>query len=363
MELFQAHKQWAERPDDERFPTLNALYEATKSYAQTAREISKPWADRRVEAIDSDVQLVGKKGTPALLTHWAFGQICGRVKAPATYLRELPPTLAAQNLNYGLANRVADNGANDAAQMLFHQNGGLLLRAVTSDIYHRVWNWEIAQRLLDLETQGWTPAHKGPLAGWSQGTDVSAPLYASDHDMYAFVCNPQVTIREEGQDEPLVRGVIVSNSEVGAAALKLTRFLYRCMCGNHIIWGASKVVEFSIRHVGEVNGKLRQWAAEIRKYSEESASDEESKIASAKHKLIAATKEQVLDRLFNIRSISIPRKTLDAAYDAVVPDQDGDPNTPWGFTQGLTRHSQTVPFADKRTEIDRAAGKILEFDF
>lgn len=54
---------------------------------------------------------------------------------------------------------------------------------------------------------------------------------------------------------------------------------------------------------------------------------------------------------------------LDAGYEAVQTDQDGDPCSQWGIVQGLTRYSQTVPFADKRTEIDLAAGKILQIEF
>jgi hypothetical protein len=77
----------------------------------------------------------------------------------------------------------------------------------------------------------------------------------------------------------------------------------------------------------------------------------------------AATKEEVLDKLFGIRSLNLSRKLLTAGYEAALPEQDGDPRTAWGIAQGITRHSQTVPFADQRTVIDRAAGKILEIEF
>ncbi len=157
--------------------------------------------------------------------------------------------------------------------------------------------------------------------------------------------------------------MIVENSEVGAAALKLTRFLYREMCGNHIIWGASKVVELSVRHVGQARDKFGLFASQVREWADESASDEEALIARAQHTLIAATKEEVLDAVFGKRSLALPRKTIEAGYDACQPEQDGEPNTAWGLAQGLTRHSQQQPYADKRTEIDKAAGKLLDIDF
>lgn len=123
MEIFKANRQSAERPADERFPNLRALYEATKAYADHAAEVERPWSELRAEADGEDVRLVGKRNQPATLTNWAFGQLANRVQAPADYLRRLPPTLAAQNLNHGLAARPDGN-----AQLLFQTNGGLLQR-------------------------------------------------------------------------------------------------------------------------------------------------------------------------------------------------------------------------------------------
>lgn len=357
MELFKAHRQWATRPADERFPDLETLSAATAAYAASAGEVSTPWTELRTEAIDGDVQLIGKANQPAKLTHWSFGQLAARVGAPAEYLRDLPATLACQNLNHGLAHRQANGTTSGPAQILFHTNGSLLARAITSDKYARIWNHEVAERLLGLVPQGWEPATPDIRPG-----DAATALYASDHDLFAFLRNRGLTI-EEKNGGAVYRGVIVENSEVGAAALKLTRFLYREMCGNHIIWGASKVVDLSIRHVGNAGRAMNRWAYELRKISDESSSDEEAKIESAQTTIIADTKEGVLDKLFGIRQLNISRKTLEAGYAAVNPDQDGDPRSVWGIVQGLTRHSQTIPYADKRTDVDRAAGKVLAINF
>lgn len=358
MEIFKAHRQWASRPEDERFTSLTDLHTACKQYAQEAAEKAVPFTDMRVENVDGDVQLMGKAGVPARLTHWAFGQLCSRLEAPASYLRELPATLACQNLNHGLAQRIKDATGNAVANLLFHKNGGLLLRAITTDAYTRIWNYEVAERLLDLQGQGWSPAKPD-----IRVIDDRLPLYASDHDMFVFLSNPNVTVAERGADSPMYRGVIVENSEVGASALKLSRFLYREMCGNHIIWGASEVVDISVRHIGNARQRWGYYAAQIRRYAESSASDEEAKIAEAKGHIIGATKEDVLDALFGKRSLGLSRKTLEAGYDAVVESQDGPANTQWGIVQGLTRHSQTIPYADKRTDVDKAAGKIMDLDF
>lgn len=363
MELFKAHEQWATRPVDERFPSIQALYEATLAYAKTSAEREVPFEALRAHAVDNhNVALMGKAGNPALLTHWAFGQLANRVGAPAEYLRTLPPALAADNLNHGLVARRVETGsrASGTANLLFHSNGSLLCRAITTDRYTRIWNHEVAERLLEWETDGWAPAR--PTIR-SLGENDTLPLYASDHDMFVFLSRSDLAIAEPGQDGALYRGVIVENSEVGAGSLKLTRFLYREMCGNHIIWGASDVADLSLRHVGNVRGRMHRWAFNLRAYANASASRDQLMVEKAMSTTIADTKDGVLDRLFGIRSLGLSRRTVEAGYDAVIQAQDGSPNTVWGMAQGLTRHSQTLPFADKRTDLDRAAGKLLEFSF
>jgi hypothetical protein len=40
-------------------------------------------------------------------------------------------------------------------------------------------------------------------------------------------------------------------------------------------------------------------------------------------------------------------------------DVDGNPNTAWGFAQGLTRLSQLEQYTDDRVALDLAASKVL----
>lgn len=359
MELFKANKQWSTRPEDQKFDSLEELYQVTLAYAKQAAESTVPFRCLRAEANGPNVMLVGQTGQQAALTHWAFGQLSSRINAPASYLRNLPPTLAVQNLNHGIKQRTEANGTDqDNARLLIHSNGSMLVRALTSEKYTRIWNYEIADRMRGLESYGWEPARPD-----IRVIDDRPALYASDHDMFAFLRNQSAIIAEPGNDKGLQRGIIIENSEVGASALKLTRFLYREMCGNHIIWGASQVMEIKVRHVGDARQRWDGYAAEVRKYAEESASDDEAKIAQAQTIRIGNTKDEVLDKLFGKRSLNISRKVLESSFDAVQPDQDGDPKMLWGFVQGMTRYSQTIPYADQRTAIDRAAGKIMEIAF
>lgn len=365
MELFRAHHQWASRPSDERFKTLPELYAATKGYAEQAAESHDvPFSTLSVcaEANDDNMYLTGSEGRKALISHHAFGQLAARAGAPAAYLRGLPSTLAVQNINHGLKERTAD-GEKHNANLLFHKNGGLVLRAATTEVYERLWNWEVAERLMELaERFNLTPAV--PTFTWGDGElkgQDNPALYASDHDMFVFLMDRNRNVG--GSAEGLFRGIIVQNGEVGGVSLSMMKFLFRDLCQNHIIWDASDVSEIRMRHVGNLRGKWNEFHGSVRTYLDSSDNDEDNMIFVTKKFKLGGTKEEVLDKLFGKRSFQFSRKMLNAAYEANVPEEDGDPNTAWGFVQGLTRHSQTVPFADERTKLDRAGRKILQLAF
>lgn len=372
MELFHAANQWATRPDDERFDSLEDMHAATKAYADIAVEQTVPWNDLRTAADGDDVVVQGR-GAHVRLTHFSFGQLASRVSAPASYLRTLPATLAAQNLNFGLKHK----GDATDAQLMYHSNGSFLLRAATSTRYTRIWNHEVLERMIPFaESRGLIPAQKtfewgnrdrpvsyigrdGRLT--SLDPDADKALYASDHDMFAFLMSADRTVTDP-VGQTLRRGIIIQNSEVGAASLKFMGFLFRDVCANHIIWGAEQVAEVSLRHVGDVHKRWGRAMLNVRKYLDGSGRVQEDELAQMRVE-IAGTKEQVLDKLFGIRSLGLSRKALERSYDAVVPAEDGDPRTVWGIAQGITRESQNQPYAEDRVKMDRAAGKVLKLAF
>lgn len=386
MNLFKASLQWATRPPDERFSSLSEMRGACFAYFNSAVEAVTSFGSVRVEAEEGEVKVIGPEQR-ARLTHWAFGQICQRVNAPASYLRTLPATLVCQNLNNGFKQRADDLQKEGDANLLFHNNGGLLLRAATSDKYSRIWNYEVVDRLLQLP-DGWRTPPARPafvnqpgtrkateadvLDGKPFGLSISvgdevapAGLYASDHDCFVFMVNESARIND-GSPAGLARGFFLENSEVGASSLRVTTFLYRGVCGNHIVWDAEGVRTVAIRHVGKACEKaFSEFTVQLREYSDASVSDDEAKIKLAQSFKIAGKREDVIDSLFKNKSIDLSRRMLGDAYDSTdeLHEIDGDPRTAWGMAQGVTRLSQRSEFADERRNFDKQAGAIARIAF
>lgn len=385
--LYEASKQWAQRPADQRYWSLQEMYDHCRGYAAHAREATVRFDQLTcAPGENGNLCIVGPQNNPATLTHWSFGQLANRIGAPAGYLATLPGQLAADCINNGLQKR---EERDQGSRALMHSNGSLVCRAFTSDDYSRIWNHDVIKRLLDLPAHGWQvpparPAHQNqPGARLATAEDVlannsaalsikigdpiaPAGLYASDHDMFAFMVNEQNRI-DDGTPGGLARGFFVSNSEVGAAAFKITRFLYKFVCGNHIVWHAKDVKEIRIVHRGRNNGRYGwKMIAELRRYADESAAADEGRIEAARRFQIGGTKDEVLDKLFGMKSLGIARKTLEAAYDHVVKNPtryNASPRSAYGMVNGLTAISQEGEYTDQRVDLDRAAGKVLSMAF
>lgn len=390
MEIYKAHAQWNTRPADERFWTLADMQAACAAYKDKSVEKAVAYGDLRVEAHEGDVRLVGKANIPARLTHYAFGQLCARVGAPAAYLRDLPATLASNLVNHGLRHSV-DQGAK--AQLLMHVNGDYVLRSATSEAYERIWNADVAAALARLTDAGWAPP-PGRLP-WDEKARAGVPtrtataedarfslnvrpgeeiapagVYASDKDMFAFLVHPDRVVdggTAGGVPTRLMRGIMVWNSEVGDRSLGAMTFLFDGACGNHICWGARSVREIKIRHVGDAHERFAHAAVQIRKYADESASEVEGRIAEARTHRLGGTRAEALEALIGIcatKRIDLGMKTLDMALAAAEREpRYGDPRTLWAAAQGLTEISQRTAYADARVKIDRATGKLLDAAF
>jgi len=129
--------EWFSRPDDERYLSLSELYAAVRSRADRATARTVESRAVRVEASRDDAArlalILPSRETPVAPTHWSFGQLCGLVGAPSSYLRDLPAPLAGINLQHGLLAHRAE-----LVKTLEADDGRIELRAVTGPDYGRI---------------------------------------------------------------------------------------------------------------------------------------------------------------------------------------------------------------------------------
>ena len=188
--------EWFNRPDDERYLSLDDLWASVKGRSERSRSRVVQTADIRVEAARDCAErlhlVLPKAQEPVAPTHWAFGQLASIVGAPASYLRQLPAPLAGINLQYGLTNHRAEQ-----VKTFETEDGRTELRAVTGPDYGRIHDHELVEAVQRIAGNG-TGDTRWKVPGvldWSTGVynpDVeisrdTTTLYASDRDVFLFL--------------------------------------------------------------------------------------------------------------------------------------------------------------------------------
>lgn len=355
-EIMEASRQWASRPDDERFLSLEELGRAVKQ--RKAESWTATPASSAMRALPTATGGLGVEvfdrthGELRTLSpsNWAFSQLANYGGAPAAYLRKLPAELAAINLQWGLEHAPA----RENALVLARSNGSHELRALTSPSYGRIWDSQVVDAVVKANQSGrW----EVPAASYATTNPKRATtLYASDRDVFIFLVDPKNPVEVGG--ETMFRGFYTWNSEVGSATFGLMTFLYRYVCDNRIIWGASDVKELKIRHTG---GAPERFAYEgdryLRNYAEESTAKIVEGITRAKQEEIPVKKDQsVADWL---ASRGFTKSEAKGSYDAAVMEE-GRARSMWDIINGVTAYARTLQNSDERVGLEVRAGKLME---
>lgn len=359
MELFQAHTQWATRPDDERFVSLLDMRDHFHTLRDQSREVVV--STRKIEARAHDdhkgLSIVGPSDVGYGPTNWAFGQLAQLAEAPGQYLRTLPAEIAADCINYGL--RFKRNV--DDVGLLLHKNGASQLRAATGPKYGRIWNSSILDTLTSRIGDGingdWkVPGEFGQHVGV---TKENTTLYAGDRDMFVFLCDEEHKIevpnRRNGQPGMMSRGFFLWNSEVGAQTFGLGTFLFDYVCCNRIVWGAADYQEIRIRHTASAPDKwLDEVTPALLSYANSSTSSITTGIAAAQAALIAP------DKLDAFLAGRFGKRLVDPIKMVHVTEEGRPIENAWDVATAVTAYARGVGHTDKRLELERGAGEVLK---
>lgn len=361
-----AHREYAHRPQDERFPSVPALVAAAQYDKTHSAESMKARADLRVIPHDGGLLLESPKGT-ASFTHWSFGQLARALGMPAGHLRDLPPELTAQVMTAGLkgdAYLLPDGtapsrpylGPRDDLKLLLKANGGTpIVRACTSETYGRVWDATLYQGIQDhilSDTQWQLPQD------WNH---QPAGAYRGDRDSFLITINGGSIVEDPSArsgDGQMNRGIMIRNSETGASSITIECLYFRYICGNLMIWGAVSGGTFRRRHVGKsaLRDTMREIHRVARQWTEQSTTRDAALIRSMIDHEIAETKDGAIEAL---RKLGATKEQATAAYSLCEVHEQAAPRSYWGAAQGLTRLSQQSGYQDERYSLDRIAGNLL----
>src|ERR671911_3123743 len=337
---YTAHREWATRPPDERYASVEALHEAARARRDRTMERDIETGDFRTEAAGTDgLAICESSGRTAALTHWSFEQLATIAGAPPKYLRSLPAPIASDAINFGLRRH-----RRTQHQLFVDRDAPWTVHAITSSRYARVHHDELATRVLDLMAAH--PAWHLPL-GYKDGEygaeRVPSGAYLGDRDMFLLLVDGNRALDDptDRTDAGLFRGFILRNSDVGAAALTLDLFLFRAVCLNHLIWGFQHVAGFRRRHVGaSIHEAWTDSLRSVRDALDANLDDDRATLLRATTRELGPTREDVLEAVTT--RLDVSRKQAAEAY-ALAETHEANPRSVWGYVQGLTRLSQPRP--------------------
>jgi hypothetical protein len=187
-------------------------------------------------------------------------------------------------------------------------------------------------------------------------TKANTTLYASDRDMFVFLCDEKNRIevpgRRNGKSGSMARGFLVWNSEVGDKTFGFGTFLFDFVCGNRIIWGQENYQEIRIRHTASAPDKfLEEISPALKSYSESSADGVVKAIEDARAKKVGDV-DEFLAKRFGSRLV--------ASIKAVHELEEARPiETLWDAATAVTAYAKGIEHQDRRVEVERVGGEIL----
>ncbi len=362
--LTRAHQEWISRPDDERYLSLDDLYEAVCGRANESRVLTVPNRSlvvRGSELAGGNLTLEQEDVGVLAPTHWSLGQLATLSHTPAKWIREVAaapagPAFAAHAVNLGLRHLAGP----EKVQLMsrWSETGSEMeLRCLVGPDYGRIYDYEVVKAVREMNRDNrW----RVPAASYSAVNPLRATtLYASDRDVFIFLVDDRnpISFEADGVKRNLFRGFMVWNSEVGSHRFGLMTFLYNFVCDNRIVWGARNVKEIEIRHTRNAPERfMREALPRLYAYAESSVVQVEEQLERAAQKKVAGSDEAVLEYL---RSHDFTKREGERVIE-LAKSEEGGARTIWQLVQGGTALARAIPHADERVTLERRVSRLLK---
>jgi hypothetical protein len=335
--LTRASRELFRRTPDETYPSLDELV----NHCRQQREVSADhWISPKTlwaRPVSTERLVLANGNDQAFsLNDWSFGQVCRLAGVAKETVNRLTSDTAARVLGETLPR------GNKPLQVYAQ---GESARSIHGASYTRLHNAELLDIVVDC-ADGFEP----PPKGFNGGTG----LYCGEQDMFCFLIDPTGWTDIGG--ESFAPGLFLWNSEVGRRSLGIETFWYQQICGNHIVWDAVEVVEFSRKHTANVHEAL----VEVRRIIQALAAKRDERRDAFAKVIQRAMDTKAGDDADEVRAaLSQAGISRALAKQAIELAQQQGRFTVFSMVDALTRLSRQIVNAGDRTEVDQQAGSLL----
>lgn len=366
-------QQWASRPDDERYTSMGELMDMLRRRTNLSNDRTIKLADLSPKLIGSEFGFqVDGEGDILRPTNYSFQQIGTALKMPTGFIKSTlydEPEIVARVMGKSL--RRLEDPTQEVG--LYHSNTDL--RGVTGPKYGRVLDLEVVQALDEARRESgaiWEVPTAFAMPGSTQfecvdPTKEQTTLYASDRDVCLFLVDQRnpiecgfVTDPKTGGQVPDVysRGIVVRNGECGGVALSVTTFLYRWVCMNRSIRDQKGFQKVSLAHRSGVRDAfLKTLVPAMKAFVNGSAAGVADEIQRAKNQPLVRSDEEATLALTTTFGFSLDVASVIMGK-SLAEDQRPIRST-FDMVQAMTAAARSIPYQDKRMQIEREAGKLL----
>lgn len=334
--LTRAHHELFRRSDDERFASLQALWE--HCHAKKEQSLDRWHPPQAILPKPASGRLLLEAGTDGAfeMNDWSFGQLCHLAGVSKDTVNRLTPDTAS------LVFKETIPAANKPLQVFTEAD---LVRSVHGVSYTRLFNADVLTMLREFATDFQPPQEA---AGGGTG------LYCGEQDMFCFLIDPNGWA--EIDNEAFAPGFFLWNSEVGKRSVGIQTFWFQAVCQNHIVWDAVEVVEFSRKHtanVGDCLSELRRIIEQLVKKRDERKDGFVALIKKAMQTRLGDDADEALETLSKSGiSRALAKEALEVA-------KEHGRFTIFAVVDALTRLSGKLPNAGERTDADQKAAQLL----
>ena len=281
----------------------------------------------------------------------AHNQIGNSLGIPAKYydkMRSDNPELLAMNVN---------SWFNKEPKTRMVRTLGGTVRALLSERYHRIDNYQIAEAVLPIITQ--MPDAR------IESCEVT------DERLYLKVVNPRLTV-DVSPGDTVQSGIMITNSEVGLGSFTIQPLVYRLVCTNGMVVNDARTRKY---HVGRGNAANEDFTV----YSEQTLIADDIalrlKVQDTVRSIVDQTRFEKVVNLMRqaqgakITSNNIPMMVELAGTDFGYTKQEGQgildylirggDLSLYGFANATTRYAQDVNSYDRSTALESIGYDIM----